>query len=155
MELEQLRQIVADLRAKINAIVGKAQAVESLLYDVNTIIGPNSPAAPSLNIDAFLQSYAPLFEAAMMQLALASNEMLVSAYTPHVITVTHGPEGAVSPDGTVYILDLRSITFTITPNQGFVIADVVVDGVSVGRVTQYTFERVTSNHTLAVVFLPG
>lgn len=45
-----------------------------------------------------------------------------------------------------------SKTYTITPNDGYVVADVLVDGVSVGAVEKYTFKKVTENHKIKVVF---
>ena len=43
-------------------------------------------------------------------------------------------------------------TFTITPDTGYHVADVLVDGVSIGTVTSYDFTSVTANHTIAVTF---
>ena len=43
-------------------------------------------------------------------------------------------------------------TFTITPSTGYHVADVLVDGVSVGAVTSYTFEDVSANHTISASF---
>jgi hypothetical protein len=46
-----------------------------------------------------------------------------------------------------------SQTFTITPTQGFIISDVLVDGVSVGKEPTFTFENVTADRTIEAVFL--
>ena len=45
-----------------------------------------------------------------------------------------------------------SRTFTITADEGYVVADVLVDGVSVGPVGSYTFSNVRANHTISVIF---
>ncbi len=45
-----------------------------------------------------------------------------------------------------------SQTFTITPNTDYHVADVLVDGVSVGAVTSYTFSNVIANHTISASF---
>ena len=45
-----------------------------------------------------------------------------------------------------------SQTFAIAAQEGYAIADVLVDGQSVGAVDSYTFENVTANHTIAAVF---
>lgn len=45
-----------------------------------------------------------------------------------------------------------SKTFTFTPDDGYVVADVIVDGVSIGAVEKYTFKKVTENHTIKVIF---
>ena len=45
-----------------------------------------------------------------------------------------------------------TVTFTITPASCYQIADVLVDGVSVGAVASYTFNDVAANHTIAASF---
>ena len=72
------------------------------------------------------------------------------------ITASAGPHGTISPEGTVEVLGGDSLTFTITPAQGYQVLDVLVDGVSVGAVTSYEFKSVLSNHTIAARFwIPG
>ncbi len=46
----------------------------------------------------------------------------------------------------------KSATFYITPDKGYVISDVYVDGKSVGAVSSYKFSKVTANHTITVIF---
>ena len=43
-------------------------------------------------------------------------------------------------------------TFTITPDKGYVVAKVLVDGRNVGAVKSYTFKNVTKEHTIEVTF---
>lgn len=91
---------------------------------------------------------------------LKSNEMLnltanpvTATYTQYTITATAGDNGSISPAGaSVYRGDDQ--TFTITPNEGYEVADVLVDGSSVGAVSTYTFENVTGNHTISATFKP-
>jgi hypothetical protein len=71
---------------------------------------------------------------------------------PHTITATAGSGGLITPSGTVTVNYGGSQTFTITPNAGYKIMDVVVDGTSVGAVNTYTFNNVTANHTIASSF---
>lgn len=68
------------------------------------------------------------------------------------ITASAGPNGALSPAGSVNVLFGGSQTFTITADSGYVVSDVWVDGVSIGAVDAYTFSSVTSNHTINAVF---
>ena len=70
----------------------------------------------------------------------------------HTITASAGHGGKISPDGTVTVDEGDDQTFTITANSGYSIADVVVDGVSVGAVESYTFDNVTEDHTINVTF---
>ena len=91
---------------------------------------------------------------------LKSNEMLnltanpvTATYTQYTITATAGDNGSISPAGaSVYRGDDQ--TFTITPNEDYEVADVLVDGSSVGAVSTYTFENVTGNHTISATFKP-
>ncbi len=67
------------------------------------------------------------------------------------IPATAGDGGTISPSGRVRAGQSR--TFIITPEEGYVIADVLVDGVSVGAVSEYTFEDVRERHTIEAVFI--
>ena len=60
--------------------------------------------------------------------------------------------GSISPSGAVSVDYGADQAFTITPSTGYHVADVLVDGVSVGAVTSYTFEDVAANHTIAASF---
>ena len=46
----------------------------------------------------------------------------------------------------------RNQTFAISPNSGYVISDVLVDGSSVGAQNSYSFQNVTQDHTIAASF---
>ena len=71
------------------------------------------------------------------------------AYT---ITATAGANGSISPSGAVTVTAGEDQTFTITPNRGYHIQDVLVDGVSVGAVSSYPFEAVAEDHTITATF---
>jgi len=73
----------------------------------------------------------------------------------HTITATAGSGGSIAPSGAVLVADGADTTFTITPNACFQIADVLVDGVSVGAVPNYTFTNVTADHTIHATFTAG
>lgn len=72
--------------------------------------------------------------------------------TYYTITAAAGQGGAISPSGKISIRRNGNKTFTITPDEGCTVADVLVDGKSVSAVTEYTFEKVTENHTIEVSF---
>ena len=65
-----------------------------------------------------------------------------------------GPGGSISPSGITTIRHGIDQIYTITPERGFLIKDVLVDNVSVGKVSQYTFKGVTSDHSISAAFLP-
>ena len=70
-----------------------------------------------------------------------------------VITATADEHGKIDPAaGTVTVPKGESKTFTITPDSGYRIKDVLVDGVSVGAVSTYTFEDVVENHMIHATF---
>ena len=63
-----------------------------------------------------------------------------------------GRGGDISPDGRVRVRRGENQTFRITPDEGYEIYDVIVDGESVGAVGRYTFENVREDHTISVTF---
>ena len=69
-----------------------------------------------------------------------------------IITATAGDNGRITPTGDVAVPKGESKTFTITPDSGYHIKDVLVDGKSVGAVSTYTFENVVDNHTIHATF---
>jgi autotransporter-associated beta strand protein len=68
-----------------------------------------------------------------------------------LITVTPGAHGSITP-GTGYVEYGSSPAYTIAPDPGYDVADVVVDGDSVGAVTTYQFTDVTAAHTITAAF---
>ena len=70
----------------------------------------------------------------------------------HTIYASAGSGGTISPIGSVSVSDGANQNFTITNNTGYHITDVVVDGVSNGIISSYTFSNVTQDHTIAAAF---
>ncbi len=68
------------------------------------------------------------------------------------ITATANNGGVITPDGTSEVKYGNNITHSITPDEGYAIADVVVDGESVGAVSEYTFENVKEAHAITALF---
>lgn len=71
-----------------------------------------------------------------------------------VIAATAGVNGKITPEGTVLLNQGSSQTFTITPDSGYVIDTLTVDGGAVAATTSYTFSGVAINHTISVTFKP-
>jgi predicted small secreted protein len=68
------------------------------------------------------------------------------------ITATAQQGGMITPSGTTTVAGGSRPAYTITPNSGHHVADVLVDGKSVGAVNHYTFDSVTGQHTISAVF---
>ena len=70
----------------------------------------------------------------------------------YVITASADANGSISPSGSVNVNEGADQSFTIIPDPGYQIADVLVDGVSVGALSSYTFTSVQANHIVSVSF---
>ena len=76
-----------------------------------------------------------------------------SGYNYYTIKATAGAGGSISPSGNVSVREGRDQTFTITPDKGYAVANVKIDGKSIGAVKSYTFENVRRTHTIEVIFM--
>jgi hypothetical protein len=96
-------------------------------------------------------------------IAVAPNYTFTGVITNHTINVSFALDsltiyasasahGQISPPGDVRVVYNGSQTFTITPDAGSHIVDVLVDNISQGVITGYTFNNVTTNHTIHAVF---
>ena len=71
------------------------------------------------------------------------------AINVYTILASAGSNGTMSPSGHVWLNYGSSQSFEIVPNTGCYIADVLVDGVSVGAVSSYDFTGVAADHTIS------
>jgi hypothetical protein len=78
-----------------------------------------------------------------------SSYFSINSYT---LTAVAGANGTISPAGVLSLLYGASQTFTITPNSGYHIDSVVVDGVNVGNPAIYAFTSISANHTIVAYF---
>jgi len=81
-----------------------------------------------------------------------SYQTSVSETTTYTIMATADDNGSLSPSGSVAVAEDADQTFTITPDSGYDIADVRVDGVSQGAIAPYSFSQVAADHTITVEF---
>jgi hypothetical protein len=70
----------------------------------------------------------------------------------YTITAEAGTGGTITPSGSVTVNHGENQAFTITPNGGYHIEDVMADGTSVGAISAYTFNNVTAKHSLVAAF---
>ena len=66
------------------------------------------------------------------------------------ISATASTGATISPSGNVIVTYGNSQSFTMTASTGYQISNVIVDGVSVGALTSYTFTNVIRSHTISV-----
>jgi len=86
------------------------------------------------------------------RIANSSVTTTIGTQCPHKITSSAGSGGSIAPLGATTVAWDGSQTYTITPNSGFYISDVKVDGGSVGAVASYQFTMVEADHTIAATF---
>ena len=78
-----------------------------------------------------------------------------SGYSYYTIKAIAGTGGSISPSGSISVREGRDQTFTITPDKGYAVSNVKIDGKSIGAVKSYTFENVRRTHTIEVIFVKG
>ena len=83
-----------------------------------------------------------------------TGRLVFTAHWVEVATIdaTADEHGKIDPAGTITVPKGESKTFTITPDSGYYIKDVLVDGKSVGAVSTYTFKEVVADHTIHAAF---
>jgi hypothetical protein len=85
-----------------------------------------------------------------------SNEVTIQTPPPalvsHTIAATAGANGSITPSGSTSVVHGGSQTYAIAANSGYHIADVLVNGVSVGAVSSYTFSQVGADQTISAGF---
>ena len=111
----------------------------------------DTPTEESFYVDG---AYAHVFAQKFSAYAVAYDKYAPSGGSDSItVTVKPGQGGSISPSGKVPASYGSDKTFTFTPDEGYIIGDVLVDGESVGAVDSYTFENIRKSHTLEVVFV--
>ncbi|WP_300427145.1 beta-propeller fold lactonase family protein [Methanobacterium sp.] len=118
-----------------------------------------SPDGTTVYVANYLSNYVSVIDTATntqtATIPVGYNPIVV-AVTPNRITYSITPSagtgGTIVPDSVETVNYGDNVTFTITPSIGYVVADVIVDGVSQGSINSYTFTNVQSNHEIAATF---
>jgi parallel beta-helix repeat protein len=82
----------------------------------------------------------------------ADHTITVSFDLERRITATAGAHGAIAPSGVVSVVNGSDMVFDMIPDAGYAVADVAVDGASVGAVSRYVFGNITADHAISVSF---
>ena len=85
---------------------------------------------------------------------ITGDTTVFASFTPDTFTITAqaGPNGSINPIEIISVTYGATQSFTISPDNGYYIQDVLVDGTSVGPNTYYTFSSITSDHTISASF---
>lgn len=83
---------------------------------------------------------------------LSDNEIADLSGFNYRITSAAAAGGTISPSGQIALIHGSSATFSIIPDPGYSIADVLVNNNSVGARSSYTFNNVSANHTISATF---
>jgi len=148
-------------------------------YTISPFAGPNGAIAPSTpqtvprGLDSPLFTFAPALHYHVSDVQVdgvsvgtpadytftnVQNDHAIWAFfalDQFAITSSAGANGSISPLGSTLVDYGGSQAYAITPATGYHVADVLVDGGSVGAVTAYTFTNVTATHTIAATFAPN
>ncbi|MBB6730942.1 S-layer homology domain-containing protein [Cohnella zeiphila] len=119
-------------------------------------------AIDTVTVDGTLDVTSSLVDGVFTFQSVSADHTIAATFKPvpvepvvHTIAARAGGHGTISPNGTVTVNDGGSQTFTVTPDNGYTIDAVTVDGVAVAVIgSAYTFENVTSDHTIAAAFKP-
>ncbi len=89
--------------------------------------------------------------------SIDSNHAILGRFTKitiptHFIVAAAGPGGSITPSGTLTVIEGAHQTFSISPQTGYKIDQLIVDGVLLADTISYTFFSVTKNHTISVTF---
>ena len=87
-----------------------------------------------------------------------TSDHMITAYfdiNTYIINASSAPNGSISPTGSVPVVHGDSQTFTITPEMGYQIGQLTVDGGIVAPTTSYSFTNVTSGHSISANFIPN
>ena len=90
-------------------------------------------------------------------ITMTKNMTITAHFTIKQYTITasvSGIGGTIEPSGLVTVYHGEDKTFTITPDTGYHILEVLVDDLSQGAITTYTFYAVEMNHTITAIFAP-
>ena len=71
----------------------------------------------------------------------------------YTISASAGAHGNIVPSGNVSVANGANQSFSISADQNYQILDVLVDGVSVGAASTYSFDNLTDNHTISASFV--
>ena len=137
---------------KIREVLGKSVA-DLLIYEGLWYLPSNATFVDAA--EGILQADTNLFsEQYSERLTEIFNEqkILTEPVATHTIVAKAGSGGGISPSGNVEVKNGLDQAFTISADPSFYLRHVLVDGRSLGAVSQYTFTEVSASHTIEAFF---
>ena len=106
------------------------------------------------NKKIILSAISLFFVSSLILLFISACEGIFPVPEPitYTITVLTGNNGDINPEGKIIVSEGEEQNFTMTPDEGYKVEDVLVDGGSVGAVSVYTFKDVQQDHTIQASF---
>lgn len=83
---------------------------------------------------------------------IVANFQKKNVQTFEMLSSVAGGNGSISPAGKLDVAKGSNLTYTFTPNNGYVVSAVAVDGKQVGAINTYTFNNISGKHSIAVAF---
>ncbi|NLR94074.1 InlB B-repeat-containing protein [Flammeovirga agarivorans] len=82
-----------------------------------------------------------------------SNHSIEAIYNKvHYITVIEPTNGEITPSS-MYVVEGQNQTFVFTPNEGYIVSEILVNGEDMGSLESYTFKEVSASNSLEVIFI--
>lgn len=135
----------------LKRIVIKTRTLRNYVYDENTRATVNGNEADIIEIKE--QDRYITFAYTFPMNATNNPSTPDSSSLTHPITIMYLSNGRISPNP-IRAPHRKNTTVQIIPDEGYQVKDVLIDGDSVGAVTEYTFKRVTEPHKIKAYFEP-
>lgn len=105
-------------------------------------------------VDGVSQGTGPSYEFVNVTGDHTISVLFETEIAPLTITASAGPNGSINPSGTIFLGQGSNLLFNATPDPGYEIDKLYVDGVDQGPITSYLFDSIIANHTISVTFKP-
>ena len=92
------------------------------------------------------------FENAVVEVDIKESDSPVAEVNEYTITATAGANGKIEPSGEIKVIEGKQLLFVFTPDSGYQVDDVKVDGQSKGALLEYSFDSVEADGSIEVTF---
>jgi hypothetical protein len=142
--------ILDEIQAALPGLRSRISSVEHRLDQAFNITPRDGYHIADVLVDGL--SVGPVASYTFTNVTSDHNIQALFAINTYTLRATADQNGTIVPSGDVVATHGSDTTFTITPCDGYHVADVLADGLSVGPVPTYTFTNVTSEHNIQASF---